>query len=84
MYAQTRSKSDCDTEKCAVTASPGKSSIDEILLVYPMGRCAFEQFGDLLDGHARGQINQRVNVVGVDEVDFHVNAVFSGVIIQES
>jgi hypothetical protein len=47
-----------------------------------MGRTTFKELNDLFNRSIRRQINERVNVIRVDKVDPHVNALFAGVAAQ--
>ena len=63
----------------AIAAAPSELARNKPVLVNPMRRAAFEQVHHFLDGQAGWQVDERVDVVRVYEIDFHVDLLLGGV-----
>jgi hypothetical protein len=68
--------------KHTITAAPAEFSWKELVLVYPVGAGAFEKLHYVFHAALRRKIYESVDVLGVHEVDLHVDA-FLGRVLAE-
>ena len=70
--------------KCPVAPRPPKLAWNQVVLVYPVGGSSLEKLHRFFYAQMRGQIQKDVDMIGIHVVDFHVYALFRGVLGQIS